>query len=68
MHQLADQIDRGLEYDGDLPARADALEAATAALRRRPGTAGAAPGVVNLTDARDLQPGQALVDNHPLTG
>ncbi len=37
LHQLADQIDRGLVYDRDLTALADALEAAKAALRRRPG-------------------------------
>ena len=37
LHQLAEQIDRGLVYDRDLTVLADALEAATAALRRRPG-------------------------------
>ena len=34
--QLADQLDRGLVYDRDLPALAQALDEATAALARRP--------------------------------
>lgn len=34
--QLADQLDRGLIYDRDLPDLATAMEAATAALARRP--------------------------------
>lgn len=36
LHELTDQIDRGLVYDRDLPALAGALEEATAALSRRP--------------------------------
>lgn len=36
LHQLADQIDRGLVYDRDLTALAGALEGALAALNRRP--------------------------------
>ena len=36
LHQLADQIDRGLVYDRDLAPLAEALDAAAAALTRRP--------------------------------
>lgn len=36
LHQLADQIDRGLVYDRDLAALAEALDQAAAALNRRP--------------------------------
>ncbi len=35
--QLADQLDRGLVYDRDLADLAQAIDAATAALARRPG-------------------------------
>ncbi len=37
LHQLADQIDRGLVYDRDLTALAGALDVAITALSRRPG-------------------------------
>lgn len=37
LHQLADQIDRGIVYDRDLAALAGALDVAIAALSRRPG-------------------------------
>ena len=36
LHQLADQIDRGLVYDRDLAPLAEAIDAAAAALTRRP--------------------------------